>query len=316
MGESRAPIVLFVFNRLDHVQRAVRSLQGNALAAESELYIYSDGARNAGEAERVEQVRAYCRGISGFADLKLIERGENLGIERNEVEALTELFGRYGECIILEDDLEVGTRFLEYMNLALERYREEKKVISVSGYSYIEASERRTGGQQFYFSQLTTSWGWATWADRWALYDDDDLNLEVLATREQQWRFDVDGAHGFYQMLTEQMKNHYITWDVAWYLKAFELGMLTLTPVYSLVNNIGMDGSGIHYNNEAINSNRVRDLERIGAFCFPERVCLDERMRRLEVAGMKKQERRERRNRRVWKVRTVMRRMLGRAEHE
>lgn len=311
MEKKYAPIVLFVFNRLDHAQKAVTALQKNAYAANSELYIYSDGARNAGEADSVTRVREYCRSITGFARVELIEREENWGIEKNEISALREVLSRYEACVVLEDDLEVGSRFLEYMNLALERYRDEKKVIAISGFSYIEAPARLTKGQQFYFSQMNPPWGWGTWADRWALFDEEHLNLDVLKTEAEQRRFDLDGARGFYQMLTEQVKNNYVTWDVAWYLKAFELGLLTLTPVHSLVNNIGMDGSGIHYNNKEMNNNRDRDLEQIREFRFPDEVRLDVAMRELERKSIVRQQRTERRKYRIYKVRSLLRRGIG-----
>ena len=312
MERKCVPIVLFVFNRLDHTQKAVAALQRNAYAADSELYIYSDGARNAGEAGSVARVREYCRSVAGFARVEIIERDENWGIEKSEITALREILSRYDACVVLEDDLEVGSRFLEYMNLALERYRDEKKVIAVSGYSYIDAPSRRTGDKQFYFSQMNPPWGWGTWADRWALFDEKHLNLDVLKTEAEQRRFDLDGARGFYQMLTEQIKNNYVTWDVAWYLKAFELGLLTLTPVHSLVNNIGMDGSGIHYNNKALNSNQTRDLEQTREFRFPDEVQLDMAMRELEKESITKQQRTERRKYRMYKVRTLLRRGMDR----
>lgn len=37
-----APILLFVYNRLEHLKQTMETLQNNTLAAESELYIYSD----------------------------------------------------------------------------------------------------------------------------------------------------------------------------------------------------------------------------------------------------------------------------------
>ena len=39
-----SPILLFVYNRPDHVRRCVEALQKNQLAADSELFIYSDAA--------------------------------------------------------------------------------------------------------------------------------------------------------------------------------------------------------------------------------------------------------------------------------
>jgi len=41
-----APIVLFVYNRPDHTRQTVEALQKNELAKESELFIYSDAAKN------------------------------------------------------------------------------------------------------------------------------------------------------------------------------------------------------------------------------------------------------------------------------
>lgn len=306
MERMCAPIVLFVFNRLDHAQRAVEALQKNELAEKSELYIYSDGARDEREQDSIERVRNYCRNLTGFAQIHLLEREENWGIEKSEIAALSEILERYDACIVLEDDLEVGSQFLKYMNLALERYREEKKVISIAGYSNIDAIPGRDMGQEFYFSQMITSWGWATWADRWKLFDDKELNVDILKSEEARKRFDLDGACPYTQMLQTQIENHYITWDVAWYFKAFEQGMLTLTPVYTLVNNIGMDGSGVHYSNEAINSNRIRNLEWNYSFSFPEEVKLDEAMRELEKKGITKQKKRERRKYRIWRLQSMI----------
>ncbi len=52
-----APIVLFVYNRPTHTEQTVLSLQKNLLAADSELFIFSDGYRNEEDTERVLQVR-------------------------------------------------------------------------------------------------------------------------------------------------------------------------------------------------------------------------------------------------------------------
>lgn len=306
------PIVLFVFNRLDHARRAVEALRKNELAKESELYIYSDGARDVRDVEPIETVRSYCRSITGFAQIHLVEREENRGIEKSEIAALTELLEKYEACIVLEDDLEVGSHFLEYMNRALVRYREEKKVISIAGYSHIDAGQRKTGGQEFYFSQMITSWGWATWADRWKLFDTENLNFDLLKDEATRKRFDMDGVCPYTEMLRQQRENGYITWDVAWYLKAFEYDMLTLTPVFTMVNNIGMDGSGVHYNNDAIDSNHIRDVEHRYTYAFPKRVELDRKMRELEKQGIRRRQKRERFLYRMWKLKTMIRRALHR----
>ena len=51
--DDLAPIVLFVYNRPDHTKQTVEALQKNELAIDSELFIYSDAAKN----ENAEQAK-------------------------------------------------------------------------------------------------------------------------------------------------------------------------------------------------------------------------------------------------------------------
>ena len=58
-----APIVLFVYNRLKHTRLTVEALQKNELANQSELFIYSDAAKNKNEQFEVNNVRKYIDNI-------------------------------------------------------------------------------------------------------------------------------------------------------------------------------------------------------------------------------------------------------------
>ena len=53
-----APILLFVYNRPAHAKRAIEALLHNTLAAESELFIYSDAARSPEDCKSVNEVRS------------------------------------------------------------------------------------------------------------------------------------------------------------------------------------------------------------------------------------------------------------------
>ena len=43
---SLSPIILFVYNRPDHTKKTIEALKKNDLANKSELFIYSDAAKN------------------------------------------------------------------------------------------------------------------------------------------------------------------------------------------------------------------------------------------------------------------------------
>src|ERR1700761_2145465 len=74
-----APIALFVYNRLDHTRRTVEALRANHLAAQSELFIFADAAKDESGAAAVAAVRKFIRAIDGFRSVTIRERERNLG---------------------------------------------------------------------------------------------------------------------------------------------------------------------------------------------------------------------------------------------
>ena len=58
--KSTAPIIVFAYNRPDHLGRTLHALANNDLASESILYVYCDGAREwGGEVAPIEQEGNY-----------------------------------------------------------------------------------------------------------------------------------------------------------------------------------------------------------------------------------------------------------------
>ena len=47
MEETRslAPVILFTYNRPEHTKRTIEALAANELAAETDLYVFSDAAK-------------------------------------------------------------------------------------------------------------------------------------------------------------------------------------------------------------------------------------------------------------------------------
>ena len=67
-----APIVLFVYNRPEHTRACLEYLERNELAAESELYVFADGATG----EHGAGSQCDCGGDFGFGDAR---PGDRLG---------------------------------------------------------------------------------------------------------------------------------------------------------------------------------------------------------------------------------------------
>lgn len=56
MEETRslAPVILFTYNRPEHTKRTIEALAANELAAETDLYVFSDAAKKM-------QIKEKCR---------------------------------------------------------------------------------------------------------------------------------------------------------------------------------------------------------------------------------------------------------------
>jgi len=165
-----APIVLFVYNRPQHTQQTVGALQENELASESELFIYSDEAKNEDSRKSVDEVREYIYGIEGFKKVTVIKRKKNWGLANSIIDGVTKIVNEYEKIIVLEDDLVTSRYFLIFMNEALDFYRYENDVFHINGWNNPINTD---GLPDIYFSRIIYSWAWSTWADRWKNFNPD-----------------------------------------------------------------------------------------------------------------------------------------------
>ncbi|MDI6716137.1 MAG: glycosyltransferase [Actinomycetota bacterium] len=190
--DNLAPVVLFVYKRLYHAQQTVKFLQKNDLAEQSELYIYSDGPKHEHDIEKVKEVRAYLKTISGFKTITVIEREKNLGLANSIITGVTEVIDKFGKVIVMEDDLLCSRNFLSFMNKALDHYKDDKRIFSVTGLNYpIKIPESYK--HDVYLAYRESSWGWGTWKDRW---DKTDWQVEVIKSyKDHRGRYIVLERH-------------------------------------------------------------------------------------------------------------------------
>jgi hypothetical protein len=244
-----APIALFVYNRLWHTQQTIHSLQKNILAPESDLIVFSDGPRTSADAESVDQVRSYLKETDGFRSVTIVESPVNKGLARSIIEGVNQVLSSHESIIVMEDDLVTSPYFLLYLNDGLDLYRHEERVVSVHGYIYPVKKKLPVT----FFLRGADCWGWATWKRGWKLFDPDGAKLLGRLKSQRLTRaFDLDGSYPFAKMLEDQIRGRKDSWAVRWHASAFLADRLTLYPGLSLVNNIGLDGSGTH----SLKSNR------------------------------------------------------------
>lgn len=239
-----APILIFTYNRPQHTRRMLQALESADLAKDSDVYIYSDGAKNANSIEAVNKVRAIIAEPWQFNNIKIIERERNLGLAQNVISGVTEVIAKYGKVIVLEDDLQISKVGLRYFNDALDVYEKDEKVMEISGYMYpVKDAEKLP---ETFFFRVANSWGWATWERAWKKYNPNIDELIADFDKEKIKRFSIDHTENFWKQVKEYKAGKINSWAIRWYLTLFNNNGLALYPRQSMIQNMGTDGSGTH----------------------------------------------------------------------
>ena len=240
---SLSPIVLFVYKRLRHTRQTIEALLQNHLSDQSLLFIYSDGPKNCGDSDAVDDVRSYLQSINGFKDVTIIQRTQNLGLASSVIIGITEILDQFEKVVVLEDDMVTSPYFLTFMNEGLDAYQLEDRVISVHGYLY----PLTVPVPETFFLRGADCWGWGTWKRGWECFNPDGRFLmEEIRRRRLVKEFNFNGTFDYFGMLSAAVSERIDSWAIRWHASAFLEDKLTLYPGRSLVRNIGNDASGTH----------------------------------------------------------------------
>jgi hypothetical protein len=244
-----APVALFVFNRPDLLANAVDSLLQNRLCADTDLYVFSDAPR-AGRPDdlaKVAAVRNFVHQIKGFREIYVDYRKTNIGVRMNVRQGIDTVLRDHDRVIVLEDDLLYAPNFLDYMNNALELYRDEPRVWCVNGCSLSpkRLSIPATWPFDAYFLPRNNSYGWGIWKDRWEMVDF-DLKRQTRAVRSREAREKVDQAgNDLLPMLRDAALGRVDSWAVSLSVSLALTNGLCITPVRSFVA-CQPNAAGIH----------------------------------------------------------------------
>lgn len=267
-----APVVIFAYDRPVHLQRTINALKGNIGANEAEVFIFVDTSDAPERQDNIQKVQEYLIELKkeqGFKNICVEYAQSHRGLANSVIYGVSKVIEEYGQVIVIEDDLITSIDFLDYMNKALEYYKNEKDIWSISGYSFPMKS-LHTYPHDIFYSYRACSWGWATWKDRWETVDwNVGQYSEFIKDKYWQKRFNQGGSDMTF-MLKKQMDGEQDSWAIRWCFEQSNQGKYTIYPCISKVENIGCDGSGTHsgisheYDVKIYDSVRPVQLEKLG----------------------------------------------------
>ena len=241
----KTPVAIFIFKRPDTTQKvfeAIRQAKPPKLLVVSNISPVNkpDQAElNAAARAIIERVDWDCEVVKNYSDTFLSAKDRIYT-------GLNWIFDNVEEAIILEDDCVPHPSFFRFCEEILEYYRDEPKIMGISGSNFLKGSTRTD--YSYYYSLFPNLWGWASWRRAWQHMD---LEMKLWPeVRDQGWLMDilsdshaVDWWSNVFQAVYENRND---TWDCQWVLSCWLQQGLYVVSNVNLVSNIGFGLTSTH----------------------------------------------------------------------
>lgn len=254
------PVLLITWRRPDTLRQLIDAIR---IVAPSRLFVASDGPHHDRpcEVQKVAATRALIEeGINWPCQIHRLYSDTNQGCRQGPIKAITWFFEHVEEGIILEDDCIPDTTFFDYCEWALHMYREDKRVMHISGNNFSAPST--LFDDEVSFTSLPQVWGWATWSDSWHLFQQNPFYLE-REMRPQSWALSRIARLSKIKHL-EALKNGLDAWDYQWQITVLNRNGLSICPRINLISNIGVGFDASHTINDC-----SRTFLKTGGFLLP-----------------------------------------------
>lgn len=239
------PIALIIFNRPKQTKEVFETLRK---IKPTKLYVIADGPRHENERDACEKARAIIDTIDWECDLKKKYSDKNLGCGINESKGLDWVFENEETAIILEDDCLPDDTFFRFCTELLEKYKDDKSVMHISGNFFQQKNKNFRDNHSYYASILPHVWGWATWRRAWQKYD---YNLTSWPQTKKDgslipW-FNNPAAYEYWSGIWDEYKTYEVNnYDARWVFACMINHAICINPTVNLITNIGFDESATH----------------------------------------------------------------------
>ena len=270
------PICLFLYNRPKLVIPCLDAISKSAKGHSIHLYIFVDGPKSEEDSFQVKDTLKKVNNydFQSFDKVQIEETPKNKGLANSIIHGATKVIEKYKKIIVIEDDLIVSNNFVSFMIEALMKYKENKKIGSISGFSFAIKS---TSNDDVYFHPRPNSWGWATWEDRWK-----SVNWNV----NEKYLNEISYSKKSFNMLgqdMDRMLKAYVykkidSWAIRWALCHWKYNWLALTPYKSKIINKGF-GNNLATNTKSTNNFLIifDESKQFKDFKYPSEVKATER---------------------------------------
>lgn len=245
----KTAVLFLVFNRPSVTRQVFEAIRR---AQPPRLYIAADGPRvdHPEDAWGCAETRKIATQVDWPCELETLFRDKNLGCHRAVSGALDWFFATEEMGIILEDDCLPNYSFFWFCQELLERFKNDRRIMAISGNNFQHG--RLRGDGSYYFSRYPHCWGWASWKRAWQYFDRELSKWPAL--RQTEWLLNISSrdhvlAHYWKSRFDRCFQGEIDSWGYRWLFSCWLEGGLSCLPNTNLVSNIGFNSHATHTKN-------------------------------------------------------------------
>ena len=242
---DNAPVVIYTYTRLDHLKKTIAALQANHLASKTDIFVVSDGPKDETAKKLVSELRNYVDSIDGFNAVNRIYREKNVGVFQSVLLAERPIISDYGKLITMEDDIVTSANFLDFINEGLNYYESSDEVYTVSGYCHpinLPLKPKFDSWKSPWFCP----WGYGIWKKKYDMIDVEINPLKEIEKIDSKYHFLKKHGEFFLGALESDAQGLAVVADARIAAQMLLMGLSSVMPSKSKVQNIGLDGSGVN----------------------------------------------------------------------
>ena len=239
-------IVIIAHSRYKCFSKVLQNLK-NCDLSDFEVCIFIDGPRSDKESKLVNKSAEYAKNFAASIDSKVciyISR-KNKGLQKNITESISFAFQTYESCIVLEDDILISNKALQFCRSNLIKYKDDPSVSSIC----LNNPVRSVISHNSFKSYRMTCWGWACWRSTW---------INMLSVESVRKKLDImsdDSLHDYklhvgydsYNRLIDAVHNNRDIWACRWIFSQYIIGGKSLISSSNLSVNIGLNTNSENY---------------------------------------------------------------------
>lgn len=264
-------VAFFAYTRVDGLAEVIESLKRNNF---DKIYFFQDGLKEERDRIKWDKVNKILSSVN-FVENELHVAETNLGLANSITAGINYVFQFHERVIALEDDILLADQYNEFMQLAFDKYEDNKEVMCIAGG---DAGHIVPDNYEYdiFFSYRMYSTAWGTWKDRWVLYKRDlSLVTEIYKNKEKREILEKSGGD-IIPIIQAQLFGQVDSWALFWVLLQIDRKGVQVLPCNQLVKDIGRMGGGTNSRELSYRYEVELYKEKIESWNLPDNIIIND----------------------------------------